>query len=156
MVEAKQDRTKGKKRKARVNAGGAGHGVEAETGAKQSGQTQANGGRTENLRVAADDLVRRNSERITRLLLNSVADGNVGSAKLLFSLAEQKTAGKDIGDDMGDTEKKRLGLRGAQMLAAEPEWEGTLPEAIANAGRETELCCRADDLSQGWKRETIL
>lgn len=88
---------------------------------KTAAKRKAGGRGTSKMSAAANKTLEENSEEIAKSLLKSTLDGNVTSAKLLFSLADNQRECKDEG--------VRQCLRSrADKLAAEPEWPLELME----------------------------
>jgi hypothetical protein len=70
------------------------------------------------LKKAADQVVAENSEELANLLLQDALKGKMESARLLVALSEKTERPK----------RKRRGRSVADILAAEPEWDGEREE----------------------------
>lgn len=97
--------------KVRAKAGSAAHGKKGGRG------KQAAEGGAESLMRAADRQVKRNCKKLSQLLVDKAMEGNIGSARLLFMLAERKKPREK-------PVKKSRWASLAMKWAAEPKWEG--------------------------------
>jgi hypothetical protein len=84
---------------------------------------------TAKMKAAADKALENNSDKIAQSLVKKTIAGNSTSARLLFALAEGQIDCED------EPIVQRLTSL-AQELALEPEWDGELDEAEAEAGME--------------------
>ena len=79
------------------------------------------------MKAAADKALETNSEAIAKTLVKKTIAGNSTSARLLFALAEGQIDCED------EPVVQRL-CSLAEELASEPQWDGELDEAEAEAG----------------------
>ena len=82
---------------------------------------------TAQLKTAADKKLKEHSEKIAESLYNNLVEGNVTCGKLLIALAEGQI---DCEDEAVVNRLRSM----AEELASEPEWDGELDEAEAEAG----------------------
>src|SRR6266567_9249708 len=98
-----------------------------ETGTKakeRAGSKKSAGKGAVTLRESADGTVGRSRERITASLLKSALTGNVNSARLLLSLADEAGQGEHSGPP-----GPKVSI--ANAWAAEPQWQGEKSEETA-------------------------
>jgi hypothetical protein len=104
--------------KVETEARGEGNATTSVEAADRERQGPANG--METLRLVVNRAIAQGYKKIVDTLLSKTCDGNERCAKLLFGLAAAQKDGKG---------KNRRFPSVARMLAAEPEWQGVLPDA---------------------------
>jgi len=87
----------------------------ATSSAQAGGEEQANGDGMECLSNAVDSQLRSRGTEIAEKLGEKAASGDLNSAKLMLSVAKEKSA--------RGRKKTRSGASEALRLAAEPEWK---------------------------------
>lgn len=92
-----------------------------------SGSQKKAGAGTAQLKTAADKKLKDHSEKIAESLYNKLVEGNVTCGKLLIALAEGQI---DCEDEAIVSRLRSM----AEELASEPEWDGALSDAEAEAG----------------------
>lgn len=132
MSRSKVDRICEKEKKAeqtRKSAGKANKGKQAKKSPDATPETPVDvnpedykGARKE-LRHAVKAVVKANSTKIAKKLLEKAEGGDMRGTEMMLSLIEKKKADKD------GKKKKRNGPSWAELLASEPEWTGEEDEA---------------------------
>lgn len=74
-------------------------------------------GARKQLRHAVKAVVKANTARLARKMVEKAQDGDIRGAEMMLSLIEKKKAGKE------GKKKKRDGPSWAELLASEPEWD---------------------------------
>ncbi len=137
MANAKKQRSVIREQRSENREGAKAGCASAAVAAKAKRKWRGNG--AARLKMAADQVVAENSEKLAKLLLKDALEGKMESARLLVTLSEKK-------EQMPARRRQRQSW--ADTLAAEPEWD---PERDYRHGGLT-----AEDLpgsEENWREE---
>lgn len=81
-------------------------------------------GARKKLRHAVKAAVKAKSVELAQKLVSKAEEGDMRGAEMMLSLIEKKKQGKEV------KTKKRGGPSWAELLASEPEWDGSAPEGV--------------------------